>query len=291
MEATLPEAVVAEADRVAKIPEMAGTPAEAPVVAAAVPAEATASGVPIVVETIADSLVAEASATQGTVVVLIEDDIVAPLPAATPDAIAIIEGEEPAAERPVAQPALREEGIAAPAAAVDSHRDVIEAAKRACAFDPAKPLVLFADDISYESGADILADAIVTVCGGDGSVQFAFAGEGGLRGELQQRFWGAGLGDRCQFLGDVPAERFERLLVATDFLVVPARVRRGEELASLAVSRGKWVLATHQSEIACIVHGQNGLITYDNPGSLVWGIRELLGRVYNEQRGARAEAA
>jgi hypothetical protein len=39
------------------------------------------------------------------------------------------------------------------------------------------------------------------------------------------------------------------------------------------------------------VHGRNGLVTYDNPGSLVWGIRELLGPVYaNPSRNMRAAA-
>lgn len=186
----------------------------------------------------------------------------------------------------------RNEETSAPAAvALEDGRAVFAAAKRTCAFDPAKPVVLFADEVSPEAGADILADAIVTVCGSDGSAQFAFAGEGGLRGELQQRLWGAGLGERCRFLGDVPAERFERLLIAADILVVPARVRRGEELARLALSQGKWVLATHQSEIGCIRHGENGLLTYDNPGSLVWGVRELLGRVGHPHQDVRAEAA
>ena len=28
--------------------------------------------------------------------------------------------------------------------------------------------------------------------------------------------------------------------------------------------------------MSCIKHGENGLITFDNPGSIVWGIQELL---------------
>lgn len=241
-----------------------------------------------------DDLIAEAPAI-AVIDLLDEDDDSFVPPAATvlADAAAMPAGEErqDTSTRRRAEDGSRG-GASAPAfVAEEEGRAVVAAAKRACAFDPGNPVVLFADEVSPEAGADILADAIITVCATDGSAQFAFAGEGGLRGELQQRLWGAGLGERCRFLGDVPADRFERLLAAADILVVPARVHRGEELARMAVSRGKWVLATHQAGIACIQHGLNGLVTYDNPGSLVWGVRELLGRAGQRHQDARAEAA
>jgi glycosyltransferase involved in cell wall biosynthesis len=145
--------------------------------------------------------------------------------------------------------------------------------------------------VSYEAGADILADAIVTVCGSDTSAQFVFAGDGALRGELQDRIMHAGLGNRFRLIGDVPSGRFEQLLKACDFVVIPSRVQQGEELAQLALSFGKPALVTHQSGIRCIVHGENGLITYDNPGSFVWGIREMLGPLYGKLGGRHAQAA
>ena len=170
-------------------------------------------------------------------------------------------------------------------------RELTEAVKRSLDLDPSAPLVLFAGAVSYEAGADILADAIVTVCGGDASAQFVFAGEGALRGELQDRMVCAGVGNRCRFIGDVPSGRFEQLLKACDFVVIPARVEQGEELAGLALSFGRPALVTHQSGIRCIVHGENGLITYDNPGSFVWGIREMLGPLYGKLGRRHAEAA
>ena len=173
----------------------------------------------------------------------------------------------------------------------DAGRLAAGAAKRVFACDPRQPLVLFADSVSGEAGADILADAVFTVCGTDGDVQFIFAGDGELRAELGWRADNAGIGERCRFLGDVPGERFRELLLAADILVIPARASRGDALANIALRHGKWVLATHQAQVGCIVHGENGLLTYDNPGSLVWGIRELLGRVRRQQCAARAEAA
>jgi glycosyltransferase involved in cell wall biosynthesis len=157
--------------------------------------------------------------------------------------------------------------------------------------DPAAPVVLFAGSLSYEAGADILMDAIVTVCGGDQQALFLFAGEGALKGELQAWASRAGIEGRCRFLGDVPEAVFERVLAACDFVVIPARLPQGEALARMAIANGKSVLTTHQAEIGLIVHGQNGLVTYDNPGSMVWGIRELLSTLYANLRRHHAVAA
>lgn len=309
-----PAAAAAQARGMADVPET-GSPAAAAVVGAAAATD-TPAELPVAVTTapveapvgmavlgaaeaaafdasgaFPDDLIAEAPSI--AVIDLLADDSVAqPAPILADEAIPQAGEERHETYLRSLGEGGRREGTSMPAAvAGEDGRGVIETAKRACAFDPAKPVVLFADEVSPEAGADILADAIITVCGSDGSAQFAFAGEGGLRDELQQRFWRAGLGDRCRFLGDVPTDRFERLLAAADILVVPARVRRDEGLASLALAQGKWVLATHQSEIACIQHGQNGLVTYDNPGSLVWGVRELLGRAGHPHQDARAEAA
>lgn len=188
---------------------------------------------------------------------------------------------------------------AAPAAAsaepisveADHPGEAPEAVKCSLALHPTSPLVLFAGEVSYESGADILADAIVTVCGSDTSAQFVFAGEGALRSTLQDRLMHAGIGNRCRLIGDVPSDRFKQLLKACDFVVIPSRVEQGEELARLALSYGRPALVTHQSGIRCIVHGENGLITYDNPGSFVWGIREMLGPLYGKLSGRHAQAA
>jgi glycogen(starch) synthase len=141
---------------------------------------------------------------------------------------------------------------------------------------PDTPVVLFSGEISHAAGADLLLEALITVCHENHQVHFLFAGEGPLKGELENRAQHAGLAHRCWFLGDVSAYRFERLLVACDFVVIPARTWQDEGLAQMATSYGKPVLITHQSHIRCIQHGQNGFITYDNPGSIVWGVKELL---------------
>jgi glycogen(starch) synthase len=142
--------------------------------------------------------------------------------------------------------------------------------------DPGAPTVLFSGEISHASGADILVEAIGTVSRNHKSVQFVFAGDGPLKGELESRIHQMGASHRCRFLGDVTKETFESLLLASDFVVIPARTWQDEGLAQLAISVGRPVLTTRQAGINCVVHGQNGLVTFDNPGSIVWGIQELL---------------
>ncbi|GAB4390207.1 MAG: hypothetical protein Kow0025_20630 [Thermodesulfovibrionales bacterium] len=149
-------------------------------------------------------------------------------------------------------------------------------ARRWFGLRPEAPLVLFGGEISHMAGADILVEALPTVCRNHPEAQFVFAGDGPLRGELEARVWQMGLGHRCRFTGDLSREAFEALLMASDFVVIPARSWQDEGLAQMAIACGKPVLTTRQAGIGCVAHGENGLVTFDNPGSIVWGIQELL---------------
>jgi len=146
---------------------------------------------------------------------------------------------------------------------------------------PDAPLVLYAGEISHPAGADLLMDAIPTVCRNHRSVRFVFAGEGPMRGELEARALQAGVAERCRFVGHLETDTFMSLLRAAWCVVIPGRLWQDEALARLSIDNGIPVLVTHNSGISCVEHGKNGLITYDNPGSIVWGIQELL---YNPLR-------
>jgi len=155
--------------------------------------------------------------------------------------------------------------------------------------NPAQPLVLFCGEISHAAGADLLADCLGHVCAERPDVQFLFAGEGPLRPELEARANGAGLGQRVRFAGHVTRPVFEELLQAAEFVVVPARTSQDEGVAQAAIDAGRPVLATHQAHLGCVQHGRNGLVAYDNPGSIIWGLKELLSRP--APRGAPRPAA
>lgn len=142
--------------------------------------------------------------------------------------------------------------------------------------NPDGPLVLFAGELSYESGADLFADALPTVCRSHKTAQFIIVGGGPLRGELEGRISHAGIAHRCRFAGDVRREAFDSILAASDFVVIPSRAGQDEGLARLAIGSGRPVVTTHRAGIGCVTHGKNGLVTFDNPGSIVWGIQEML---------------
>lgn len=209
------------------------------------------------------------------------------------ETVIAVTGERPAAELPIAEaasPAAPTESAPAPVAE-SAGATTDDAAKRALDLDPTAPCLLFASELSYAAGADILIDALRVVCVDDLRLQVVVAGDGPMRADLHDRAQSAGLAQRCRFLGDVPPTQFAAVLAACDFVVIPARERQSPDLATLALSHGKPVLATQQAGIAAIVHGLNGLVTYDNPGSFVWGIRELLGPLYRDLRRHLAEAA
>ena len=144
------------------------------------------------------------------------------------------------------------------------------------------PVFLFAGEISYAAGADILTDALIVCCQGHPGVRFVVIGDGPLKGAMEAQIWRAGLAHRCRFTGDVAAAaEFEHFLEACDVVVIPARERQQGGVAERALALGKPVLTTHAAQVDGVIHGQNGLIAYDCVNSLVWGVRELLAKPLN----------
>jgi glycosyltransferase involved in cell wall biosynthesis len=182
--------------------------------------------------------------------------------------------EPPASEEPpVSEPPASEEPSETRA---DRSAFTVAAARAALALDPAVPVALFADELSTDAGADILVEAAMIVGHDERPMNFLFVGDGPLKGELEARMGQAGLADRSRFPGDASAESFEPFFAAADFVIIPARVPRNEVLARRAAAAGKPLLITHQACVNAVAHGSNGLVTYDNPGSFVWGLRELV---------------
>lgn len=116
---------------------------------------------------------------------------------------------------------------------------------------------------------------MATVHADPAAVRLLLVGEGPLRGELEGRAWNGGFAHACRLLGDLPPDGFAEVFAACDAVVIPARVGQNPMLAEHSLGAGKPVLTTHQAQLGCVHHGENGLLTYDNPGSLVWGMREI----------------
>jgi glycosyltransferase involved in cell wall biosynthesis len=151
-------------------------------------------------------------------------------------------------------------------------------AKKLLGLGLAEPVFLYAGEMSYAAGVDILTDALTTVCQGHQGAQFVFIGVGPLRNDMEAQVSTAGFAHRCRFTGDLPPATFELMLAACDVVVIPAREPQDSELAERAHTLGKPVLTTHQAQVRGIVHGHNGLLAYDCANSLVWGLRELIAK-------------
>jgi len=161
--------------------------------------------------------------------------------------------------------------------------------KRGLGLNQHAPLVLFAGEVSYAAGADLLLDAAGGLIAERGAVNFVFVGEGPLKRDLENRARARGNGELCRFFGHASSDVFNMLLQACSFVAQPARARQDESVARLALAGGKPVLTTHQAGISCVSHGHNGLVAYDNPGSIAWGLKEMFNRplfMFPGRRGA-----
>ncbi len=144
--------------------------------------------------------------------------------------------------------------------------------------DASEPFLLFAGELSPYTGADLIVEALPGICKEFSRCQFVFAGDGKMKGELEKRAWDLGIGQRCRFLGDVKSDQFQIILEACYAVLIPSRIKHGDDLARLARDAAKQIVATHQAALNEVVHGVNGYLVYDNPGSICWGIKEVLSR-------------
>ena len=156
-----------------------------------------------------------------------------------------------------------------------SARDLRASVRERLGFASDDVVVLVAGELDWASGADLAVEAMATVHTDPAAVRLALVGEGPLRGDLERRAQHGGFAHACRFLGDLPAEAFAEMFSACDAVAIPARGAQTPMLAEHGLSAGKPVLTTHQAGLSCVRHGENGLVAYDNPGSLVWGLREV----------------
>ncbi len=194
------------------------------------------------------------------------------------------------APEPEPAAALEAEPIAA--AAGDAGRgDARAAVRERLGLGSDDVVVMFAGELDWTSGADLAVEAMATVHSDPAMVRLLLAGSGPLRAELESRAWHGGFAHACRFLGDLPAEAFAEVFAACDAVAIPARAGQNPMLAEHCLAAGKPVLTTHQAQLGCVRHGENGLVTYDNPGSLVWGLREIAATVARSRTPAAALAA
>ena len=152
-------------------------------------------------------------------------------------------------------------------------------AKMEIGVGPLDRLVLFVGPLEHAAGVDLLVEALPVLLQRAPQLRLALVGMGGMAGALEQRAGQLGVGHAVRLLGHVEEARLTRLLRAAEALALPSRYRYpfDDAVVDLARRAGRPVVTTHGGPAHLVRHEENGVVTYDNPGSMVWALDRVLG--------------
>ncbi|HDH91569.1 MAG TPA: glycosyltransferase family 1 protein [Candidatus Aenigmarchaeota archaeon] len=140
------------------------------------------------------------------------------------------------------------------------------------------PVILFVGRMTYQKGGDMLVEAIPDVLKDYPNAKFVFIGDGYMKAHLEHRCRELGIMHAVRFTGYVPENVKINWLKACDMVVVPSRNEPFGIVVLEAWASGKPVIATHGTGAGELVwHEVTGLRVYQNPNSIAWGIKTLLG--------------
>jgi glycogen(starch) synthase len=164
------------------------------------------------------------------------------------------------------------------------------AVKREIGVGPIDRLLLFVGPLEHAAGVDVLLEALPVLLQRYNNLRLAFIGAGPLRGQLQHRAHQLGVAHAVRLLGHVEGALVKRLVRAAEALVLPSRYRVpfDDAVVDLARRAGRPVVTTHGGPAHLIRHEENGIITYDNPGSMVWAGDRVLGDPAHAERMGRS---
>jgi glycosyltransferase involved in cell wall biosynthesis len=150
--------------------------------------------------------------------------------------------------------------------------------KHGLGLGPLDRVFLFVGPIEWGAGPDLMVEALPTLLGRHNACRLVFVGLGGMLGHLEHRARQLGVEYAVRCLGHLEGEPLVRVVRAAEAVVLPSRQREAfdEGVVSLARRAGRAVITTHRGPSHLVGHEQNGLVTYDNPGSIVWAIGQFL---------------
>ena len=154
---------------------------------------------------------------------------------------------------------------------------------------PLDRLLLYVGPLEYSAGVDLLVEALPTIVNRSRNVRLAFLGAGNMRGHLEQRAQQLGVAHAVRLLGHREGPQVNRLVRVAEAIVLPSRCRVpfDDAVVDLARKVGRPVVTTHGGPTHLVRHEENGLITYDNPGSMVWALDRILGDPAHAERMGR----
>jgi hypothetical protein len=153
---------------------------------------------------------------------------------------------------------------------------------------PLDRLLLFIGPLEHAAGVDLLVEALPVLLRRADNLRLAFIGTGNMHGHLHHRAHELGVAHAVRLLGHMEGSHLTRLLRSAETLVLPSRYRVpfDDAVVDLARRAGRAVITTHGGPAHLVRHEENGLVTYDNPGSMVWAVDRVLGDpAHAEQMG------
>jgi glycogen(starch) synthase len=151
--------------------------------------------------------------------------------------------------------------------------------KRSIGVGPIDRLILYIGALEHAAGVDLLVEALPTLLNRAPNVRLAYVGLGPMYPHLQQRAGQLGVGHAVRMLGHVEGHWLIQILRSAEALVLPSRYRVPQDdlVVDLARRAARPVVTTHGGPAHLVKHEENGLLTYDNPGSMVWALDRILG--------------
>ncbi len=153
--------------------------------------------------------------------------------------------------------------------------------KCALGLEPLDRVFLFVGPLEWGAGPDLLVEALPPLLSRHPSCRLVFVGLGSAQGHIEHRARELGVEYAVRWLGHLEGHPLVHVLRAAEAVVLPSRQRESfdEGVVSLARRAGRPVITTHRGPSHLVGHDKNGLVTYDNPGSMVWALGQLLGDV------------
>jgi glycosyltransferase involved in cell wall biosynthesis len=162
---------------------------------------------------------------------------------------------------------------------------------------PLDRMIVFVGPLEHAAGADLLLEALPSLLHRWSNLRLAFIGMGNQYGHLAQRAHHLGVAHAVRLLGHVEGSQLTRLVRSAAAVALPSRYRVpfDDAVVDLARRAGRPVITTHGGPAHLVRHEENGILTYDNPGSMVWAVDRILGDPAHADRmgqnGRRNEGA
>jgi glycogen(starch) synthase len=154
---------------------------------------------------------------------------------------------------------------------------------------PLDRLILFVGPLEHAAGVDLLLEALPVLLQRVPNLRLACAGGGCCHDYLNQRMHQLGIAHAVRLLGHVDRSLVTQLLRAAEALVLPSRYRVpfDDAVVDLARRAGRPVITTQGGPAHLVRHEETGILTYDNPGSMVWAVDRILGDPSHAERLGR----